>query len=173
MEHHSRFLERFIHENNIKVFAEIGVFRCRLLKYLHSTCSSLVDEYWAIDPWAPLGNKEHGGYVKFSTKDWHNLYLSACKIMSSWPSLHVVRLSSRDVSRLFDKPHFDLVYIDALHTYEACLYDINAWLPKVKKNGFIGGHDYAPEKGVFRAVNESFSQERIKTGSNMAWYVQI
>ena len=171
MEHHSRFLERFIRDNNIKVFAEIGVYRGRLLRYLHDTCFSLIEEYWAIDPWATMG-KEHGRYHKFSAKDWHNLYRSACELMAHWPSLHVARLSSRDAALLFNKPHFDLVYIDALHTYEACLFDINVWLPKVKKNGFIGGHDYTPEKGVFRAVNEKFRPEQIEVGSNMAWFVR-
>lgn len=37
----------------------------------------------------------------------------------------------------------DWVYIDADHTYSSVLQDLYLWSPKVKKGGFIMGHDYA------------------------------
>tara|TARA_Y100000034_G_scaffold130205_2_gene188054 strand:+ start:347 stop:865 length:519 start_codon:yes stop_codon:yes gene_type:complete len=169
---HADFLEQFILENKIEIFAEIGVFKGRLLHHLQDTCSSVIKEYWAIDPWAPLG-KEHGRYAKYLEKEWNRFYRAICARMSHWPSLHVVRLQSREASRMFDKPHFDFIYIDALHTYEDCLADIKAWLPRVKEGGFLGGHDYTPERGVFDAVNEKFEQAQIKTGDNMVWYVKV
>ena len=36
---------------------------------------------------------------------------------------------------------FDIVYIDASHIYPDVVADINAWWPKVKKGGYICGHD--------------------------------
>lgn len=36
----------------------------------------------------------------------------------------------------------DFVYIDGDHSYEACLADIRAWLPKLRPGAFLGGHDY-------------------------------
>lgn len=52
---------------------------------------------------------------------------------------------------------FDMVYIDANHTYEHIAQDIRMWLPLAKK--LICGHDYSfkPEHawmGVRRAVDE-------------------
>lgn len=69
---------------------------------------------------------------------------------------------------------FDAVYIDAVHQYEDVKQDIAAWLPRVRKGGFIGGHDYisAMWPGVCRAVNEWF------TGPDMvfedtSWIVRL
>ncbi len=53
--------------------------------------------------------------------------------------------------------YFDFVYIDADHSYESVKSDIIAWFPKVKKGGFLAGHDWAMGD-VKRAVNE-FTEE--------------
>jgi len=50
---------------------------------------------------------------------------------------------------------FDLVYIDAIHTYEAVLRDIQGALPLLKAGGTLAGHDYSPthHPGVVEAAN--------------------
>ena len=173
MAHHSVFLEKFIKENKIKVFAEVGVFRSRLLNRLYDTCSSDIKIYWAIDPWLrPKRGKKD--YARHSEKDWHNFYRTACSLMQHWPALHVVRLTSAETARLFDKPYFDFVYIDALHDYPAVLGDIKMWLPRIKKGGFIGGHDCDKKRpGVVQAVNEVFGKKGVSIGDNMVWYKKV
>jgi hypothetical protein len=55
------------------------------------------------------------------------------------------------------------VYIDANHNYENVKADINAWYPKVKKNGLIGGHDYQPElPGLRQAVDKLAINKKLK-----------
>lgn len=50
------------------------------------------------------------------------------------------------------------VYIDALHDYKSVKEDIINFWPKIKENGFIGGHDYGlrnhGQDGVEPAVKE-------------------
>ena len=54
---------------------------------------------------------------------------------------------------------FDFVYLDADHEYDSVKADIAAWLPKIKVDGFIGGHDYVwRHPGVLRAVWEAFGK---------------
>lgn len=56
---------------------------------------------------------------------------------------------------------YGLVYVDAVHTYEAVLADIRNYYPKVMNGGYIGGHDYgkgAETAGVVKAVNEAFGE---------------
>ena len=36
---------------------------------------------------------------------------------------------------------FDFVFIDGDHRYESVRRDIQAWLPKVRPGGIMGGHD--------------------------------
>jgi len=52
-----------------------------------------------------------------------------------------VRASSIDASNLYTNKSLDCVFIDASHDYDNVLADIQAWLPKVKKNGVLAGHD--------------------------------
>lgn len=71
----------------------------------------------------------------------------------------------------------DLCYIDAEHTYEAVAADIAAWLPKVRRGGWIGGHDYdhpmerRGKWGVKRAVDEAFGG-RVELGVDHTWWVK-
>ncbi len=56
---------------------------------------------------------------------------------------------------------FDLLFIDADHSYEAVKNDIENWLPKIKEHGTISGHDYGNHPGVSKAVNEKWSGVRV------------
>lgn len=60
---------------------------------------------------------------------------------------------------------FDVVFIDAMHTYEACKQDIELWWPRLKPGGVMAFHDYghllnrdgsvkAGFPGVTQAVDE-------------------
>jgi hypothetical protein len=53
----------------------------------------------------------------------------------------IVSLSDEAASK-YDDGSLDFVWIDANHHPTAVKKDIEAWLPKVKKGGYIGGHDY-------------------------------
>ena len=68
----------------------------------------------------------------------------------------------------------DFVYIDGDHTYEGCKSDITLWLPKVKKGGYIGGHDYLAIcfLGVVTAVDEFFGSPDM-TFDDTSWLKKI
>ena len=77
-----------------------------------------------------------------------------------------------EASAGFPDNYFDLVFIDALHSYEGCLADIKAWTPKVKKGGYICGHDYPRRPGVVQAVTEVFGDD-VETDSDNTWFVRL
>src|SRR5688572_3661132 len=70
----------------------------------------------------------------------------------------VLKMSTNDASVLFEDGTFDFVFIDADHSYEAVRTDIERWTPKVRKGGWIGGHDFHGTKfpGVVKAVRQAF-----------------
>ena len=84
------------------------------------------------------------------------------------PFFHERMASIRNVTKVKKESHvachdfadesLDIVYIDASHDYENVKRDILCWFPKVKMNGWIGGHDYDfvidAHKEVVQAVNE-------------------
>jgi len=83
---------------------------------------------------------------------------SAQRVVSSFPGAQLLRMTSAHAAELLSGQEFDFVYIDANHTYESVLEDIRLWLPLVKADGIIAGHDYNPVDfpGVIQAVNEVF-----------------
>lgn len=64
----------------------------------------------------------------------------------------------------------DLVFIDADHSYEWVKKDIAAYKPKIKKGGWLTGHDI-DFPGVNRAVNEVI--QNYDVGTNNVWLTNV
>ena len=65
---------------------------------------------------------------------------------------HIKEYSFDAVDR-FEDESLDFVYVDGDHSFTNVVKDIGLYLPKIKKSGFIGGHDYSPEHpGVKEAI---------------------
>lgn len=77
-----------------------------------------------------------------------------------WDYIKHYREYSQDCHEKFEDQSYDLVYIDGDHSREAVERDIELYLPKVKKGGWIGGHDFATWKGVTKAVNNKIGAPR-------------
>jgi len=67
------------------------------------------------------------------------------------------------ISEQFANGSIDFVFIDGDHRYEYVKKDILAWLPKLKPEGVMAGHDYTwPYPGVIKAVDEIFPNREIR-----------
>jgi len=90
---------------------------------------------------------------------------------------NVVRQSSLEAAEKFPDGSMDFVFIDADHSYEGCRKDIYAWKPKVKKGGYLCGHDYNFPScpGVKEAVDEAVSKNKwkLELGDNYTWFVKL
>ena len=59
----------------------------------------------------------------------------------------------------FKDNSIDFVYIDGNHSYEDTKKDIELYLPKIKPNGYIAGHDYMEHfQGCIDAVQETIGE---------------
>jgi predicted O-methyltransferase YrrM len=92
-------------------------------------------------------------------------------MMPDYPNIKKIKMTSAEGSKLYKDHSIDFVYIDADHTYRAVVDDINNWISKVKKGGYLGGHDiYISD--VRRAVEERFGTN-YKTYSDTSWVVKL
>ena len=73
--------------------------------------------------------------------------------------IRIVREFSVKAAKFFPDETFHFVYIDADHTYEAVTEDLNAWFPKVKVGGVIGGHDYISRAELRQYANAGYETE--------------
>lgn len=55
---------------------------------------------------------------------------------------------------------FDMIFLDAMHTYEDVKADIERWWPRVLPGGLMAFHDYGHDHfpGVKQAVDERFGE---------------
>ena len=78
---------------------------------------------------------------------------------------------SHEGAEYFEDGSVDILFVDAGHSFEAVKKDIEAWLPKMKPNGIIAGHDYTAWEGVNQAVNEVFgTPHKIE---NDCWFIYL
>ena len=76
---------------------------------------------------------------------------------------------SYNVLHEYKDEYFDFAYIDASHSYEDVLKDINDCIRVVKKGGIIAGHDYSWDT-VKQAVTETFGNN-IKQFKDTSWAI--
>ena len=90
---------------------------------------------------------------------WTNLdqeYELIKKYFSQHNNVFMHKGKSQDSLSKFSDNYFDMIYIDGDHSYEGVSVDLELAIHKVKRNGYICGHDYHPVHftGVFNAVND-------------------
>ena len=82
------------------------------------------------------------------------------KIYHNNSAVEIIRKKSDEAAQLFENSFFDWVYIDADHSYQGCLRDLNCYDKLVKETGYILGHDfgnvikrgYGVRKAVFEFI---------------------
>lgn len=79
-----------------------------------------------------------------------------------------IKKESEKLFNEYEDNYFDMVYIDADHSYDSVKKDISNWFYKVKNGGIICGHDYYMEE-VKKAVDEFFGEGKVKYFRDSSW----
>lgn len=69
---------------------------------------------------------------------------------------------------------FDMIFLDAMHTYEDVKADIERWWPKLRPRGIFAFHDYGHDHfpGVKQAVDERFGGPLKNVVVTLGWIVK-
>jgi hypothetical protein len=130
-----------------------------------------IKKLYAVDPW------ENGYCAGDVCSDGYSMEIVERNFdlrVMSYEQLSKQKTKSENFASKITDETLDFVYIDGNHTYESCKNDIELWLPKIKKTGFIGGHDYLENcfPGVVNAVNEKFGKPDI-TFIDTSWLKKV
>ena len=141
---------------NSNYVVEIGVYEGDFSKMILDILKP--KRFFLIDPY-----KQNEVYYKgcdfttaYSTEgDYDNLVL---RFKNEIESLQVIvdKKFSYDAVPYYPNESIDMIYLDGSHLYEDVKRDLNDWLPKLKHNGIIAGHDMIDHEsfGVIKAVEE-------------------
>lgn len=166
---YSRFYD-FVSEQPYTVFVEVGCWLGLSVSYLAQKVKHKPDvKIYAIDLFDDSYDlREHKHLEDIRYK------LFQKKITETGIDDLVVPIKgfSWEMASNFQNESVDFVFIDADHSYEAVKKDIEAWLPKIRKNGIISGHDYGNgnPSGVKQAVDEKFKNFQL---NGSCWYTKI
>ncbi len=159
---HSNVVGEIIREENFTKVAEIGVWKGGTTRKILKKLPDLVEEYWAVDPWEVMDEMERTRTEGRRTKwHWDEYHKYVCGLMLHFPQLRVLRMTSEQASEVFPDGYFDMIYVDAIHTFDYLNADIGYWLPKVREGGILSGHDYGGRRfpGVKEAVDKWFGED--------------
>ena len=136
------------------VVAELGVFKGYFSEIILQT--SKPAELHLIDIWegaVDCGDKD--GNNMEHVNDLYPEYVNLQNKYSNNENVNIHRGRIDDVLYRFPDDYFDWIYIDADHSYESVISDLETSYKKIKINGYITGHDYTPRfSGVVKAVHE-------------------
>lgn len=164
--------------NNEDTFVEVGSLWGRSVIFMAQCCKDLQKNIniYSVDYWDYRGVPElmtpgldPSGldYQKDGTDCLYNAYLNNLKECGVDDLIKPIRTSSEEASKQFEDNSIDFLFIDAGHTYDDVMNDLNCWYKKVKNGKTISGHDYDWD-GVRMAVNEFFGASNIKI-HNTSW----
>jgi len=136
------------HFNEDLIIAEVGSRSGINAKTI--LLSMKVEKLYLIDPYTPYLD----GGTFLTQEDQDAYYVEMYNNMKQFLD-RVIFITRPSIlaSKLFEDEYFDYIYLDANHNYESVMTDQKSWFPKVKKGGFISGHDIGyPD--VIKAVND-------------------
>lgn len=121
-------------------------------------------------------------WEKFDEIWWMTDYIEQAEklfdnVMNRSSNIRKIKKTSEEASKDYPDEYFDLVYIDGAHDYDNVKKDILNWLPKVKENGVISGHDYYAfqsntDTDVKKILDELFKGIDVKIYSDSSWSVK-
>ncbi len=143
--------------------AEIGSWKGMSTAVLAQTVKPFNGVVFAIDHWqGSIGVPEH---KQAETRDMLSNFRHNMKALGLLDIVHPMIMDSKTAAGMFKDNYLDMVFIDADHSYSHIKEDIEMWLPKLKPNGIIAGHDceekYTKFGEYIKTINEHLEEDAI------------
>ena len=155
-------------------FVEVGAFLGKSTSFMAVEIANSKKDirFDVVDTWQGSIEHQSGALHERPEVSDGTLYEQFRRNMKAVAHLHnPIQASSLEAVKRYKDASLDFVFLDASHTYEDVKADIQAWKPKVKQGGYLGGHDFQTEfPGVVKAVTEEISDCRYL---GFSWITQI
>ena len=145
------------------VFAELGVFEGNFSDVIIDSINP--SELFLVDIWngsMTSGDKD-GKDIKL-IRNMYDVYQGLVEKHKNNNFVKIIRSNTHEFLSNMHDEYFDVIYVDASHSYRDVLIDMELSYQKIKNGGIISGHDYIPNYDVTHAVNDfckKYNQEVI------------
>lgn len=142
-----------------QIIAELGVFEGNFSKEIYSICEPV--KLFLVDLFEGIHRSGDKDGINFKTIDLSQSY-NHLRTFFNTKNVEIIKSNTETFLKNLDDNCLDVVYIDADHSYNAVLTDLNMSIKKVKQNGLICGHDYVKNTEAEQAVNDFCSINNLK-----------
>lgn len=153
-------------------FVETGVFLGSDIVTFALRCKQrkVYPKIWAVDNFLSENISEASKNYVGVHSDFRGAFEKNLQVTGVNHMVDIIESDSITAASFFDNESVDFLFFDSCHEYDFVFHELEAWLPKMKKNSIIAGHDY-PSPGIVRAVREVLGD--VTTTSNGASYIKI
>jgi hypothetical protein len=159
---------------------EVGVWKGNFSRHLLQTTK--LKKLYSVDAWDLAIGKFRSKWDQDQVEAGYKL---ACDVLEPFGGRsEILRMTSDEAAKRFNKHAFDFIYIDASHDYESVTKDMETWWDKLAFGGVFAGHDYAKRENekedyaeffVIEAVDDYVKKHKLKlyvTKERIpSWYV--
>jgi predicted O-methyltransferase YrrM len=123
--------------------------------YAGESTQIFANEFESVISIDPYINDYDPNDVTCSYMELEKVYNVFKEVVNRNDNIEHIRMTSDDAVKSLTNISVDFIYIDGLHTYEQIKKDITNYLPLLKPNCLIGGHDYHRNwGGVIKGIHE-------------------
>jgi len=164
----------------VEVGVDEGIFSEYLLEYWHGR------KLLSVDPWLEMPPDEYTDTCNTPQATMEEKYESTKRRLVPFGDRSDIRReTSVEAAARVTPGSIDFVYLDARHSYEGVMEDLQVWFSLVRRGGLMAGHDYNDGvfvegvHGVRSAVDEFFGVRAIPVRHtytdlpNASWIAQI
>lgn len=155
------------------VFVELGCYKGKSTSFIGVEIQKQKRDinFFVFDSFEGATNSNDANEVKAynGIKNIEQTYLESIAPIGN--KIQTIKSLSHEAAEYFEDGSVDCLFIDAGHSYEAVKKDIDCWLPKMKPNGIMAGHDYTAWIGVNQAVQEKFGTPH--KVENDCWFIYL
>lgn len=126
---------------------------------------------FAVDFWINNYDQRETNINSYNMIDIENNFN---ELIKDYSNIIKIKMSSYDFSNIISNNSIDFIYIDGDHTYDGFSKDLSYWKNKIKKGGFIAGHDYNDEQSetIVKTILEFFPNDKVNVfGDN--WLIKL
>ncbi len=154
------------------VFVETGVFLGSDIVTFGLRCKDrkIYPEIWAVDNFLSENISEASKNYVGVHDDFRGAFERNLQNVGLWGDVLIIESDSVEAADEFEDESVDFLFLDSCHEYTFVKNELEKWLPKMKKDSIIAGHDY-PSDGIKRAVAEVLGE--VTTTSNGASYIKV
>ena len=170
-----QWLVNFLNKHDLTLGAELGVQKGNNFRYLVENKDDLC--LHGVDIWSEKEVRWNGtssDKLQFQPDSVISEYLIN---LQEWAKDYEGRVFfhrhfTTYAHKFFNDGELDFIFVDAGHEYEDVKADIQAWYPKIKKGGYMIGHD-VNQTQVRRAVREQFQDRWSQAKEQKIWWIQL